>query len=138
MTSTWRRAAGFSDGAARGNPGPAGAGGVLIDNDSGEVVELGRYLGATTNNVAEYEGCIMVLEAAKSRGVTALVMSTDSELLVKQVRGQYKVKAAHLFPLVERVRGLLKAFPAVEIRHVPREKNKEADRMSNRAIDERM
>jgi ribonuclease HI len=135
---TWERALGFSDGAARGNPGPAGAGGVLIDEQSGEVLKLGRYLGETTNNVAEYEGFTMVLEAAKQKGVRELVMCTDSELLVKQVNGQYKVKAAHLVQLHARVVKLLSGFRRVAVKHVRREQNKDADHMSNRAIDERM
>ncbi|MCC6806590.1 MAG: ribonuclease HI family protein [Deltaproteobacteria bacterium] len=135
---SWDRATGYSDGAARGNPGPAGAGGILIDKDTGEIVELGRFLGAQTNNVAEYEGFIMVLEAAKSRGVRELSMCTDSELLVKQIQGVYRVKAEHLMPFVEKAKALMKAFPRIDIKHVRRELNKEADRMSNLAIDNKM
>jgi ribonuclease HI len=134
----WERATGYSDGAARGNPGPAGAGGILIDKDTGEIVELGKYLGETTNNVAEYQGFIMVLEAAKARGVRELVMCTDSELLVKQVKGIYRVKAEHLVPHVDKVKALLRSFQKADVQHVRRELNKEADRMSNLAIDKRM
>ncbi len=134
----WSKATGFSDGAARGNPGPAGAGGVLIDGETGEKLELGRYLGETTNNVAEYQGFLMVLEAARQKGVRELVMCTDSELLVKQVKGVYRVKAEHLIPLFNATRDKLRSFDKVDVRHVRRELNKDADRMSNRAIDERM
>jgi ribonuclease HI len=134
----WERATGFSDGAARGNPGPAGAGGILIDKDSGEIVELGKYLGEQTNNVAEYSAFIMVLEAARARGVKELSMCTDSELLVKQLKGVYRVKAAHLLPFVEQAKALLASFAKADVSHVRRELNKEADRMSNLAIDQQM
>lgn len=134
----WQRATGYSDGAARGNPGPAGAGGILIDKDTGEIVELGKYLGEQTNNVAEYSGFIMVLEAAKERGVKELSMCTDSELLVKQLKGIYRVKAPHLLPFVDKAKTLLRGFAKADVQHVRRELNKEADRMSNVAIDKKL
>ncbi len=135
--AAWKRATGYSDGAARGNPGPSGAGGVLID-ESGERRLLGRYLGEQTNNVAEYTAFIMVLEEAAKLGVEDLLMRTDSELLVRQVAGIYKVKAAHLLPLVKKAQSLLSDFDRAKVEHVRRELNKEADLMSNRAIDEKM
>lgn len=134
----WNKAIGYCDGAARGNPGPAGAGAVLTNLESGEVVSLGLFLGDTTNNVAEYQGLILLLEAAASRGVQDLEVRSDSELLVRQVNGIYRVKAPHLQTLFARVLELLKSFKRVRVAHVLRAANLEADVMSNRAIDERM
>lgn len=128
----------YSDGAARGNPGPAGAGAVLMDPE-GEIVErLGRFLGVNTNNYAEYMGLIIGLERARELGVREVEVMADSELMIKQLGGQYKVKAENLRPLYEEALALLRTFDAVRLKHVPRAQNKDADEMSNRAIDERM
>ncbi|HWV39080.1 MAG TPA: ribonuclease HI family protein [Vulgatibacter sp.] len=128
----------YSDGAARGNPGPAGAGAVLTTPD-GEVVErLGRYLGRNTNNYAEYMGLILGLERARELGAQEVHVFADSELLIRQLEGRYQVKAPNLRPLFARATALLRGFDRVRLAHVRRELNAEADEMSNRAIDERM
>ena len=128
----------FSDGAARGNPGPAGAGAVLMDAEGRVVARLGKFLGIQTNNYAEYMGLLLGLKHARSLGVRELEVLADSELLIRQLQGRYQVKSPTLRPLYEEAAGLLKEFPRVKLVHVPREKNKAADEMSNRAIDERM
>jgi ribonuclease HI len=102
------------------------------------VARIGKFLGENTNNYAEYMGLILGLERAKVMGIKELEVLSDSELLVKQLNGDYAVKAENLKPLHDRAKALIAAFPAIEIRHVPREENAEADRMSNRAIDERL
>lgn len=124
-----------ADGAARGNPGPAGAGALLL-NDRGEVVaELSRALGRATNNRAEYEALVMGLEEAKRRGATELVVRLDSELVVRQLRGEYRVKHKGLQPLAQRALRLLSELPSFRLEHVPRERNAIADRLANEAID---
>ena len=124
------------DGAARGNPGEAGFG-LVVETD-GEVEELGGYLGRTTNNVAEYTGLLAALTWAQRHGVDDLDLFSDSELVVKQLAGAYKVKAPHLVPLFLQVLALKRAIPRCRIRHVPRAQNARADKMVNRAIDERL
>jgi ribonuclease HI len=128
----------FVDGAARGNPGPAGAGAVILSPDGHVVAKLGKFLGEATNNVAEYMGLILGLKRAKAMGIKELDVFADSELMVKQLAGEYAVKAEHLRPLYDEARALLGGFAEVEVRHVPREENAQADLMSNRAIDERL
>ncbi len=128
----------FSDGASRGNPGPAGAGAVLA-LPSGEVVErLGLYLGRQTNNHAEYMGAILGLRRARALGAEEVDLVADSQLLIRQLGGRYQVKSATLRPLYEEARTLLASFPRHRLTHLPREENVEADAMSNRAIDERL
>ncbi|HSN13526.1 MAG TPA: ribonuclease HI family protein [Anaeromyxobacteraceae bacterium] len=128
----------FTDGAARGNPGPAGAGAVIVNPDGHIVAKVGKFLGESTNNVAEYMGLILGLKRAKAMGIKELDVLADSELLVKQLKGEYAVKAEHLKPLHQEAEALLKAFPDVTLQHIPREENAAADAMSNRAIDERL
>jgi ribonuclease HI len=128
----------YTDGAARGNPGPAGAGAVIISADGHIVAKIGKFLGDSTNNVAEYMGLILGLKRAKAMGIKELDVYSDSELLVKQLAGDYAVKADHLRPLYDEVRTLLKGFSEIQVRHIPREENAQADAMSNRAIDERL
>lgn len=124
------------DGGSRGNPGPA-AYGVVVRNPRGEIVaRLKKYIGRTTNNVAEYYGLIAALDYAQSNHVRALHVESDSELLVKQMRGQYKVKSGDLKPLFERARKMSLSFAAFQIRHVYREQNREADALANEAMDE--
>ena len=124
------------DGAARGNPGPA-AYGVLIRDGRGEVVaKLKKYIGRMTNNVAEYYGLIAALDYAQSHGIRALRVESDSELMVKQMRGQYKVKSADLQPLFERAKKMSQGFESFRIEHVYREQNREADALANEALDE--
>jgi ribonuclease HI len=128
----------YSDGAARGNPGPAGAGAVIISPDGHIVAKVGKFLGDSTNNVAEYMGLILGLKRAKAMGIKELEVYSDSELLVKQLAGDYAVKADHLRPLHDEAKALLGGFSFIEVRHIPREENEQADAMSNRAIDERL
>ncbi len=128
----------YSDGAARGNPGPAGAGAVLLDENGEVVAELGRFLGDQTNNVAEYEGLLLGLNRALELGATDLEVLADSQLVIRQLSGIYRVRNEGLRPLFEQAKRLLARFRHVELRHIPREMNGAADEMSNRAIDERM
>lgn len=128
----------FTDGAARGNPGPAGAGAVLGLPDGTIIDRLGRYLGVQTNNVAEYQGVIIALRRALELGAREIDLRADSLLVISQLRGEWKVKNEGLRPLFEEARRLLARFDRVSLQHVRRELNTEADEMSNRAIDERM
>jgi ribonuclease HI len=124
------------DGGSRGNPGPA-AYGVVIRDPRGEIVaRLKKYIGRTTNNVAEYYGLIAALDYAQSSNVGALHIESDSELLVKQMRGQYRVKSADLQPLFERAKKMSQSFVSFRINHVYREQNREADALANEALDE--
>ena len=124
------------DGGSRGNPGPA-AYGVIIRDGRGEIVaKLKKYIGRFTNNVAEYYGLIAALDYAESHSVKAIRIESDSELLVKQMRGQYKVKSEDLRPLFERALKMSKAFESFRIEHVYREQNREADALANEALDE--
>jgi len=128
----------FSDGAARGNPGPAGAGAVVLDPRGRVLARVGKFLGKQTNNVAEYEGVILGLKSAKELGATEVEVRADSLLLIRQLEGAYQVKNAALKALHAKAKQLLRSFERVDLRHVPREENTLADEMSNRAIDERM
>ena len=126
----------YSDGASRGNPGLAGAGAVLLDADGRVIAELTKFLGVTTNNVAEYEGFIIGLEEAKRRGIDDLDARMDSKLVVEQMRGRWKIKHPNMKPLALKAGALFATFPTRTIAHVPREENSIADALSNRAIDE--
>jgi ribonuclease HI len=124
------------DGGSRGNPGPASYG-VVIRDPRGEIAaKLKKYIGRMTNNVAEYYGLIAALDYAQSHGVRALRIESDSELLVKQMRGSYKVKSEDLRPLFERARKMAQGFESFRIDHVYREQNREADALANEALDE--
>ena len=124
------------DGGSRGNPGPASYG-VVIRDPKGEVIaRLKKYIGRMTNNVAEYYGLIAALDYAQSNHIRALRIESDSELLVKQMRGQYKVKSADLKPLFERAKKMSQSFASFRIEHVYREQNTEADALANEAMDE--
>ena len=124
------------DGGSRGNPGP-GAVGVVLEDEDGRVVDaLGRTIGVCTNNVAEYKALLAGLELAAKAGAEQLEILADSELLVKQVRGEYKVKNEGLKPLHQEAVARLRQFPRASIRHVPRAQNAEADRLVNKALDE--
>lgn len=126
-----------TDGGARGNPGPA-AGAFVLENEDGAVVRSGgRYLGETTNNVAEYEALIWGLETAIDHGVRSLTVCADSELVVRQVNGVYKVKHPNMKPLHARVTALMRRFDRVEVRHVRRADNTLADALANEAMDSR-
>jgi len=124
------------DGGSRGNPGPASYGVVIRDPRGELVAKLKKYIGRMTNNVAEYYGLIAALDYAQSHGVRAIRIESDSELLVKQMRGLYKVKSAELQPLFERARKMSQAFDSFRIDHVYREQNREADALANEALDE--
>jgi ribonuclease HI len=128
----------YSDGAARGNPGPSGAGAVLIEPGGQVIARLGKYLGHQTNNYAEYMGLILGLKHAKTLGAKEIEIFADSELLIRQLGGRYQVKSTTLRPLYEEAVKLLNDFSRVKLVHVPREMNAQADEMSNRAIDERL
>jgi ribonuclease HI len=128
----------YTDGAARGNPGPAGAGAVILNPAGHVMAKIGKFLGESTNNVAEYTGLILGLKRARAMGIKELDVFSDSELLVKQLSGDYAVKADHLKPLHDEAKQLLAAFSEVDVAHIPREENEAADEMSNRAIDERL
>jgi ribonuclease HI len=123
------------DGGSRGNPGPAGYG-VRIETADGAVVELKQSLGICTNNVAEYNGLLAALRWAAVHGVTMLHVRSDSELLVKQMKGEYRVKNPGLQPLYEEARSLAREVGRVRFEHVRREFNKDADRLANEAMDE--
>jgi ribonuclease HI len=125
------------DGAARGNPGPAGFGALLQSADAGADIELAGFLGAATNNVAEYAGLLAALHAASEQKAERLTVHSDSLLLVRQLEGRYRVKAPHLQPLHARATALRRAIPRFAILHVPREENRRADALANLAIDER-
>src|SRR3954462_7594579 len=126
------------DGGARGNPGPAGIGAVVSDPaDGGELLAEGRYIGATTNNVAEYKGLLLGLELARSLGATEVEVINDSELVARQIGGQYKVKNATLRPLFDEAMARLRGFDGWSVRNVPRAQNKRADELVNEALDAR-
>ena len=131
-----RRAFLYADGAARGNPGPAGAGAALVDEDGHVVGEAMRHLGHATNNVAEYTALIIGLEEARRQGVQDLEIRMDSKLVVEQMNGKWRIKHPNLKPLAIQAGALLASFPKREIRHIPREQNAIADALANRAIDE--
>ena len=127
-----------SDGGARGNPGPAGYG-VLIQDQSGKkVAHLSQYLGHQTNNFAEYQGLIAALEYALQHGPKALKLISDSELLVRQIKGIYKVKNPTLKDLHARAKELIAQLDWFQIGHAPREHNRDADRLANEAMDKGM
>lgn len=127
----------YSDGASRNNPGEAGAGVYILENGS-PVATIARYLGTTTNNIAEYTAAILGLEYAVKCGASRVSLFADSELLVKQLNGEYKVKNAGLKPLHGRAKELIAQIDSVAVQYVPREKNKEADSLANKAIDEKL
>ena len=124
------------DGGSRGNPGPA-AYGVVVRDGKGEIAaRLKKYIGNNTNNVAEYFGLIAALDYAQTHGIRALRVESDSELVVKQMCGQYKVKNEDLRPLFERARKMAQGLEFFRIEHVRREQNREADALANQALDE--
>lgn len=124
------------DGGSRGNPGPAAYGVVVRDPAGNIVARLKKYIGRTTNNVAEYYGLIAALDYAQARSIRAVRVESDSELLVRQMRGQYKVKSPELRPLFEQARKMAQSFASFSIQHLYREQNSEADTLANQALDE--
>jgi ribonuclease HI len=123
------------DGASRGNPGPASYAVILRGPDGAPRFEVGKYIGRTTNNVAEYYGLITALDYAVAQGIDRLLVRSDSELLVRQMQGRYKVKSPDLRPLYERARKLANGFAYFAVEHIPREQNSEADALANLALD---
>jgi len=128
----------FTDGGARGNPGPAGFGVIIKDQTGRKVGTLSEYLGHQTNNFAEYQGLIAALEYALQHGPKALKVISDSELLVRQIKGIYKVKNATLQDLHARAKELITQLEWFSIGHALREHNQEADRLANEAMDKGM
>ena len=131
----------YTDGGARGNPGPAGAGAVILNAKGKVLAEVSDYLGKTTNNVAEYEALVRALAATKELfdaelSKMEIEIKMDSELIVRQMQGRYKVKAPELKPRFAQVKMLLASMPHYSFKHIPREQNKEADALVNKAIDE--
>jgi len=126
----------WTDGAARGNPGPAGIGAIL-KSPAGEVLYTGsEFLGHTTNNVAEYKAVLLGLAGALAQGIQRVEVRADSELLIKQLKGEYRVKSPGLKPLFDEARRLLSRFKNVKLTHIRRELNGEADRLANQGIDQ--
>ncbi|HEX4015081.1 MAG TPA: ribonuclease HI family protein [Candidatus Cybelea sp.] len=125
----------FADGGSRGNPGPAAGAAVLFGPHGETLQEISEYLGIATNNVAEWTGLLLGLQAATEHGIRRLAVRLDSELVVKQLRGEYRVKNPGLLPLYQRARVLVRAFELIDIKHVPRKQNAAADRLVNIALD---
>ncbi len=129
----------YSDGGARGNPGPAGLGVYICTPEHTPVERRYKYLGETTNNVAEYSGALLGIERAIALGATEIELRADSKLVIEQLKGNYKVKNPGLKEIHSEISKKLAGFTGqIEFVHVPREKNKEADRLSNVAMDEGM
>jgi formyltetrahydrofolate-dependent phosphoribosylglycinamide formyltransferase len=125
----------YIDGASRGNPGPAAAGFTLADSAGTQLQAKAFFLGRATNNIAEYTSFVKALEAAKQIGAEQLMVFSDSELLVRQINGQYKVKSEQIRPLFRQAVNLLGEFKTWKVRHIAREKNKEADKLVNQALN---
>lgn len=125
----------FTDGGSRGNPGPAAAGGVILAADGSLVAELAEYIGVATNNVAEYRALIMTLQKARELGCDPIEVRMDSELVVRQLNGSYRVKDAKMIPLHAQAMRLLRGFSASHIRHITRNENKRADEIVNATLD---
>lgn len=125
----------YTDGGARGNPGPAGIGAVLYDEHNRLLAEISEYLGVTTNNQAEYKALIAAFRKAADLGAKELECYLDSELVVKQLKGEYRVKDKDLAKLFLDIHNLSLSFKKITYTHIPRERNKEADRLANEAMD---
>jgi ribonuclease HI len=124
----------YTDGASSGNPGPAAIGAVIQDGQGRVISRISRRIGRTTNNQAEYRAIITALEEAVRLGAGEVDIKSDSELVVKQLKGRYRVKKATLRPLYQEVVKLVGSLEAFSITHIPREQNREADRLANRAL----
>jgi len=125
----------YTDGAARGNPGPAAIGAVLKDTANKTIATISRRLAPTTNNQAEYLAIISGLEKAVSLGAKNIIVKSDSELAVKQIKGQFKVKNTALRPLYQQVVQLTGKLESFSITYIPREQNRQADDLANKALD---
>ncbi|MDP9017565.1 MAG: ribonuclease HI family protein [Candidatus Eremiobacteraeota bacterium] len=127
----------FADGGSRGNPGPAASGAVLLDADGSVLAEVGTFLGVATNNVAEWNGLLDGLIRARQLGIERLAIRLDSELVVKQLTGEYRVKHPDLQPFHQKAKKLMREFSSIDLKHVFRKDNKLADALVNRVLDER-
>lgn len=125
----------YVDGGSRGNPGPAGIGVVILDANKKKIKEIWKYIGEATNNIAEYTALIHGLEEAANMRADEITVHMDSELVARQLSGEYKVKNADIKPLFEKALGILKNFRSFEIKRIDREKNKEADKLVNKALN---
>ena len=123
------------DGAARGNPGPAAIGATIKDEQGSIITRISQRIGTTTNNQAEYRAVIAALEKAVNSGIKQVELRSDSELVVKQIKGIYRVKKAHLKPLYQQAKQLVNSLEGFNIAYIPREQNKEADNLANQALD---
>ncbi len=132
-----RRVIVYSDGASRGNPGPSGAGALVTSADGRVLSRVSKFLGEMTNNMAEYTALLIALKQAQQAGAEEVTVRADSELLIEQLNGRYKVKSEALRILHGAAMDLLSSFKRWKAGHIPREKNQEADRLANQAIDER-
>jgi len=125
----------FVDGGSRGNPGPAGIGVVILDENRKTVKEFKKFLGVTTNNIAEYNAVIYGLQEALMLKADEADLNVDSELVAEQLRGEYRVKNANIKPLFEQALHLISGFKKVNINHIKREENKHADKLANKAMN---
>ena len=125
----------YSDGASRGNPGPSGIGAVILDEKGKVVHEIAKYIGQVTNNVAEYEALLEALDYCVKHKLSPVEILADSQLLIRQLSGQYKVRHENIKPLFQRAKDYLVHLKVAGYRHVPREENKHADKLANEGID---
>lgn len=134
MSDTWIV---YTDGACRGNPGLASAG-VFVKSPDGKEYSFKQFLGHQTNNYAEYQAMILALQELRKLQVNRVLIRADSQLMVRQMLGEYKVKHEAIKPLFAEAKALQKQFESVKFEHVPREQNKQADQLANEAIDEHL
>lgn len=125
----------YIDGGARGNPGPAGVGVVVLDESGKRIKDVSKYIGEATNNIAEYSALLYGLEEALILRADEIKINLDSELVARQITGEYRVKDPNIRPLFERALNMLKSFKNFEVNHIDRSKNKEADKLVNKAIN---
>jgi ribonuclease HI len=126
----------YSDGASRGNPGPAGIGAVILDEKGKIVHEIAEFIGETTNNVAEYKALLAALDYCVKKKISPIEILADSQLLIKQLAGEYKVKHENIKPLYQKAKEYLVHLQVTGYKHVPRELNKAADKLANQGIDD--
>ncbi len=125
----------FIDGASRGNPGPSGIGVVIKDENKKTVKEFYKYIGQTTNNIAEYNALVYGLQEAVMLGAKSLILNMDSELVAQQLKGEFRVRDANIKALFDQAIHLINGLEKFEVIHINREKNKEADKLANKAIN---
>ena len=125
----------YIDGGARGNPGPAGVGVVIMDGKGKKIKDVSKYIGEATNNIAEYNALLYGLEEALMLKAEEIRINLDSELVAKQITGEYRVKDKNIKPLFDRAVNMLKSFKGFEINRIDRSENKEADKLVNKAIN---